>query len=122
MKSALQISIFTFFFLMAYPKASAQEMAKSDPDIDLKLELYNKYKKEVLAFTKKDFDALFFEFFTKMDEGQPLMTKEEYYTYTIKIAIYNERLGRLYKDKKEISSESKEKWFGKDYQVYLNSK
>ena len=122
MKSVLQFSIFTFFFFMAIPKASAQETAKSDPDTDLKLQLYSKYKKEALAFTKKDFDALFFEFFSKIDEGQPTLTKEEYYTYTIKIAIYNERLGHLYKDQKEVATESKEKWFSKDYQAYLNSK
>ena len=122
MKSVLQFSIFTFFFSMITLGTSAQGIAKNDPDSDLKLELYNKYKKEVLAFTKKDFDGLFFEFFSKMDDEKTTLTKEEYYTYTIKIAIYNERLGRLYKDKKEVSAESKEKWFSKDYQVYLNSK
>jgi hypothetical protein len=50
------------------------------------------------------------------------LTKEEFYGYTIKIAIYSEKLGLLYKDQKEIAQQAKQEWFNKSYSEYLNSK
>jgi hypothetical protein len=84
--------------------------------------LYAKYKNEVRAFDRKDFDDLFFEFFQKQGDSKLTLTKEEFYTYTIKIAIYSEKLGLLYKDKKEEAQQAKQDWFSKSYAEYLSTK
>ena len=122
MKRLAQITI--FFFLIFYSTSSAfgQEKVSNDPDIHLKENLYVKYKKEVLAFDKNDFDALFFEFFQKQNDNKITLSKDEYYTYTIKIAIYSEKFGLLYKDQKEQSQKTKQEWFDRSYTEYLNSK
>lgn len=100
----------------------AQTTTASDPDLPLKESIYKKYKKEVQAYDKKTFDALFFEFFQKQSDSKLTLSKEEYYNYTIKIAIYSEKLGLLYKDQKEESLKSKKEWFDKTYADYLKSK
>jgi len=100
----------------------AQKKAVIDVDIQLKEILYSKYKKEVQAFNKKDFDTLFFEFFQKQNDKLTTLSKEEFYTYTIKIAIYSEKLGLLYKDQKAASESAKQEWFSKMYSDYLLSK
>lgn len=122
MRKIIQIAVFYFLIFCATSNAFGQEKAANDPDIALKETLYTKYKKEVQAFDKKDFDTLFFEFFQKQSDSKITLTKEEYYTYTIKIAIYSEKLGLLYKDQKEESNKAKQEWFNKSYSEYLNSK
>ncbi len=107
------------FLFLATSGMWAQEA--NTEDLDLRLELQKKYKNEVLNYSKDKFDALFFDYFSKTAEEAPLLTKEEYYTYTVKISIYNERLGRLYKDQKAVAEKSKEEWFGKRYSDYLAS-
>ncbi|MCZ8145131.1 hypothetical protein [Flavobacterium sp.] len=102
------------------PSLWAQEA--SDPDLALKNTLYAQYRKEVLAYDKKKYDDLFFSFFEKQNDPQLILTKEEYYTYTIKIAIYSEKLGMLYKDQKEAAAQTKKEWFDKRYEAYLQSK
>lgn len=104
------------------PSAFGQDKINNDPDAPLKETLYAKYKKQVLAFDKKDFDNLFFEFFEKQNDGKLTLTKEEFYSYTIKIAIYSEKLGLLYKDQKEDAMRTKKEWFDRSYSEYLNSK
>jgi hypothetical protein len=99
-----------------------QEKVSNDPDFLLKETLYKKYKKEVQRFDKNDFDALFLEFFQKQNVENVTLTKEEYYTYTIKIAAYSEKLGLLYKDQKEVSQQTKQEWFDKRYSDYLEIK
>ena len=64
----------------------------------------------------------FFEFFKKQKDELLTLTKEEFYTYTIKIAIYSEKLGLLYKDQKEDAQRTKQEWIDKSYSDYLNSK
>jgi hypothetical protein len=110
-----------FVFLVAASNVSAQQKT-ADDDAQLKETLYKKYKKEVQSYDKKDFDALFFEFFKKQKDKSVTLTKEEFYTYTIKIAIYSEKLGLLYKDQKEESQRTKQEWYDKSYSDYLNSK
>ena len=66
--------------------------------------------------------TLFFEFFQKQNDNRITLTKEEFYGYTIKIAIYSEKLGLLYKDKKEMAQQAKQEWFNRSYSEYLNSK
>ncbi|MGL2962324.1 hypothetical protein ACSVH2_00725 [Flavobacterium sp. RSB2_4_14] len=96
-----------------------QEKVSNDPDFLLKETLYKKYKKEIQAYDKKEFEDLFFEYFQKHNDKNLTLTKEEYYTYTIKIAAYSERLGLLYKEQKEDSQRTKQVWFDKRYSDYL---
>jgi len=131
MKKITQILFLTFLFFAVTDNVIAQdstvnEQAKQNTantsDDQLKLELYKKFKKEVRSYDKKDFDTLFFEFFKKQKDQSLTLTQEEFYTYTIKIAIYSEKLGLLYKDKKESAQRTKQEWFDKSYSDYLNSK
>lgn len=122
MRKIIQIAVFFSLIFCATSQSFAQQTASVDPDIAIKEILYTKYKKEVLSFDKKDFDTLFFEFFQKQSDSKITLTKEEYYTYTIKIAIYSEKLGLLYKDQKEESDKTKQEWFNKSYAEYLKSK
>ena len=114
--------LLSLIFLIAALNMAAQEKTISGEDQLLKEELYKKYKKEVQHYDKNDFDTLFFEFFKKQKDKSVTLTKEEFYTYTIKIAIYSEKLGLLYKDQKESSQKTKQEWFDKNYNDYLNSK
>lgn len=119
MRKILHIIGITFLFL-SFTSTLAQEKS-TDPDAEIKEMLYNKYKKEVRSYDKKDFDDLFMSFFQSQN-GEKILTKEEFYTYTIKIAIYSEKLGLLYKSKKAESDQAKKEWYDKSYQDYLNSK
>jgi len=115
------MKVYLFSFLVFVGTLSVFAQQKS-ADLPLKETLYSKHRKEVLAFSKKEYDALFFEFFQKQNDHKTLLTKEEYYTYTIKIAIYAEKLGLLYKDQKNEALHTKQQWFDKNYEDYLNSK
>ena len=122
MKKTIQITFFAFLFLVASNTIFAQDKASNDPDSTVKEELYKMYKKEVQSYNKNDFDALFFEFFKKQKDTSLTLTKEEFYTYTIKIAIYSEKLGMLYKDQKKDADKTKQEWFDRSYADYLKSK
>lgn len=122
MKKIAKTFLITVLFLFVANIVSAQDKTPADADMQVKEELYKKYKKEVQSYDKKEFDALFFEFFKKQKDQSVTLTKEEFYTYTIKIAIYSEKLGLLYKDQKEESQRTKQEWFDKRYSDYLNSK
>ena len=120
-KKLTRIAFFTFLFLITTSFLFAQEKANNDTDASVKETLYKKYKKEVQRYDKNDFDALFLEFFRKQHDQALTLTQEEFYTYTIKIAIYSEKLGLLYKDQKAESQKTKQEWFDKSYSDYLNS-
>ena len=122
MKKITQIAVSTFLFLVTTSTLFAQEKMTTDPDIKAKEALYKKYKKEVQSYDKSDFDALFLEFFRKQHDQALTLTQEEFYTYTIKISIYSEKLGLLYKEQKAESQKTKQEWFDKSYSDYLNSK
>ena len=122
MKKITQIALFTFLFLITFNTLFAQEKALNTEDLQLKETLYKKYKREVQRYDKNDFDTLFFEFFKKQKDKSITLTKEEFYTYTIKIAAYSEKLGLLYKDQKESAQKTKQEWFDRSYTDYLNSK
>lgn len=122
MKKIMKLVLFTFLVTFICNTTFAQTEVVKNSDIQLKETLYKKYKKEVQSFDKNDFDTLFFEFFQKQKDENTTLTKEEFYSYTIKIAIYSEKLGLLYKDQKEESQRTKQEWFDKNYQDYLNSK
>jgi hypothetical protein len=122
MRKIIQISLFYLLLFYSTSIAFAQEKKSNDPDMQIKETLYAKYKNEVRAFDRRDFDDLFFEYFQKQGDSKLTLTKEEFYTYTIKIAIYSEKLGLLYKDKKEEAQQAKEDWYSKSYSEYLSTK
>ena len=122
MKKVIQIVIFSLMMICTTINVFGQIKASNDPDIELKQTLYTKYKKQVLAYDKNDFDTLFFEFFQKQNDAKIKLTKEEFYTYTIKIAIYSEKFGLLYKNQKQESEKTKQEWFDRSYSDYLKSK
>lgn len=122
MRKIIHIAVFFSLIFCATNQSFGQRIASVDPDIVIKEPLYTKYLKEVISFDKKDFDTLFFEFFQKQSDSKITLTKEEYYTYTIKIAIYSVKLGLLYKDQKEESDKAKQERLNKSYAEYLKSK
>ena len=111
-----------FFLSLFHQTVSAQEIHVTDNDTLLKEEIYNENRVKVLNFSLKEFDALFFEFFNKKANPNLVLTKVEFYTYTVQIAIFSDRLVALYPDQKEMATETKKKWFAEKYEDYLLSK
>lgn len=108
--------------MVSLESLQVQEKVVNSSDVLLKEALYNAHKAKVLNFSLKQFDTLFFEFFDKKANPTVVLTKEEFYKYTIQIAIFSDRLAALYPDQKEIAAESKKKWFAASYEDYLVSK
>jgi hypothetical protein len=115
----IQLFSATLIFTLSFWSVNAQEITVSGNDMLLKETIYNENRIKVLNFSLKDFDALFFEFFEKKSNPNIVLTKEEFYTYTIQIAVFSDRLAALYPDQKEIAAESKKKWFAENYKDYL---
>ena len=111
-----------FFLSLFHQTVSAQEIHVTDNDTLLKEEIYNENRVKVLNFSLKEFDALFFFFFNKKANPNLVLTKVEFYTYTVQIAIFSDRLVALYPDQKEMAAENKKKWFAEKYEDYLLSK
>ena len=111
-----------FFLSLFHQTVSAQEIHVTDNDTLLKEEIYNENRVKVLNFSLKEFDALFFEFFNKKANPNLVLTKVEFYTYTVQIAIFSDRLVALYPDQKEMAAENKKKWFAEKYEDYSLSK
>lgn len=107
------------FFTCSYWTIHAQEIKVTDKDMSIKEIIYNENRVKVLNYSLKEFDALFFEFFDKKSNPSLLLTKQEFYTYTIQIAIFSDRLAALYPDQKEIAATNKKKWFAAAYEDYL---
>jgi D-lyxose ketol-isomerase len=122
MRKFIQISVLFLLLFFSTTIVFGQENKSNDPDIQIKENLYLKYKKEVTAYNKKQFDDLFLEFFTVQNDNTKTLTKDEFYTYTIKIAIYSEKLGLLYKEQKAEAEKTKQEWFDRMYQDYLNGR
>ncbi|RBN49716.1 hypothetical protein [Flavobacterium psychrolimnae] len=118
----IQLFSVMLFFTLSFWTVNAQEKTVSVNDMLLKETIYNENRVKVLNFSLKEFDALFFEFFDRKSEPNLVLTKEEFYKYTIQIAIFSDRLAALYPDQKEIAAESKKKWFAENYEDYLLSK
>lgn len=114
--------IILVFFLLIFSVTKAQEIKVNDNDIMLKDRIYNSNKKKVLNYSMKQFDALFFDFSSKKASATQVLTKEEFYNYTIQIAIFSDRLASLYPEEKEIAEKNKKKWFAESYEDYLLSK
>ncbi|MDD5149216.1 MAG: hypothetical protein PHC28_01875 [Flavobacterium sp.] len=118
MKKIILILTFTLFLNLLY----AQDKKANNPDASLKETIYNENKKKVANYSLKEFDALFFEFFEKKSNPDILLTKEEFYNYTIKIGIFSDRLATLYPKEKETATKNKEMWFAENYEDYLLTK
>ena len=100
----------------------AQDIPNSDKDKPLKEQIYAANNRKVMNYSKKQFDALFFEFFEKKNNPNVVLAKEEFYNYTIQIAIFSDRLAALYPEDKEMALENKKKWMAENYEVYLQNK
>ncbi len=111
-----------FFFTFSFCAVNAQEKIVKSNDMILKEVIYNENRVKVLNFSMKEFDRLFFEFSDKKSNPNLVLTKEEFYKYTIQIAIFSDRLAALYPDQKEVAAENKKKWFAENYEDYLLSK
>jgi hypothetical protein len=118
MKKTILILTFTLFVNLLY----AQEKKVNTADALLKENIYNENKKKITNYSLKEFDTLFFEFFEKKSNPDIVLTKEEFYTYTIKIALFSDRLAVLYPKEKETAAKNKEKWFAENYEDYLLTK
>lgn len=81
--------------------------------------IYKSNKKKVLNFSMKEFDALFFEFFNRKSDPNIVLSKVEFYSYTVQIAAFSDRLEKLYPDQKKVAAENKEKWLSENYEDYL---
>jgi hypothetical protein len=124
MKQIKLIALFSiiFFFTFSFWAVNAQEKNVKSNDMILKEAIYDKNRVKVLNFSMKEFDRLFFEFSDKKSDPNLVLKKEEFYKYTIQIAIFSDRLAALYPDQKEVAAENKKKWFAENYEDYLLTK
>jgi hypothetical protein len=119
MRKIILICSFLLYFSLSFGTLIAQEKKTGSSDDLLKDSLYVVNKVKVLNYSLKQFDQLFFEFFRKKSDSQLVLTKAEFYNYTIQIGIFSDRLAALYPDQKQIAAENKKKWFAESYQDYL---
>ena len=114
-------AVFTFLFVIcSVAFSTAQEPVEGQL---IKDSLYVKYKKEVINYSLKDFDKLFFEFNEVANNvNNPVLTEVQYYSYTIKIAAFSDRWASLYPKEKELAMQNKKEWFSKKYSDYLKTR
>ena len=122
MKGKIKNCLFFFFALVTFNLILAQEQKTQSADDLMKDSIYKANKTKVLNYSMKDFEKLFFEFSEKKFDPNVLLTKEEFYSYTVKIAIFSDRLAALYPKEKEVAEASKKKWLSESYEDYLLSK
>ena len=115
----IQLFSATLLFTLSFWSVKAQEKKESGNDMLLKETIYNENRVKVLNFSLKEFGGLFFEYFDKKSNPSLILTKEEYYKYTIQIAAFSDRLAALYPAEKEIAAANKKKWFAETYEDYL---
>lgn len=115
------ILLLCLIFSVSEPVFSQSKKISLDDKI-LQDSLYKSNKKKVLDFSLKEFDALFFEFFSKKNDPEVILSKTEFYNYTVQIATFSDRLARLYPDQKEVAAKNKEKWLSESYEDYLEYK
>jgi hypothetical protein len=121
MRKIVLIHFFSLYLALSCGTMIAQEKSRQSDDL-LKDSLYVVNKVKVLNYSLKQFDHLFFEFSEKKSDSKSILTKSEFYNYTIQIAIFSDRLAALYPDQKQIAAENKKKWFAESYEDYLLSK
>jgi len=119
MKNHTVLYLFLLFLSCTSFSTLAQSQLVISKDQVLKDSLYNANRVTVLNYSMKEFDALFFEFFQKKANPNLILSKKEFYSFTIKIAAFSDRLASLYPTQKEIAAESKKKWMSESYEDYL---
>ena len=122
MRTLVKIALLLFFVFSISENTIAQSKKLSADDQVLQDSLYNSNKKKVMNFSMKDFDKLFFEFFNKKNDPNILLSKNEFYNYTVQIAAFSDRLVKLYPDQKEVAEKNKENWLSENYEDYLEYK
>ncbi|WP_316635173.1 hypothetical protein [uncultured Flavobacterium sp.] len=100
----------------------AQSKKLSLDDKLLQDSIYKSNKKKVLNFSLKEFDALFFEYFNRKNDADIILTRTEFYDYTVQIATFSDRLAKLYPEQKEVAAKNKEQWLSESYEEYLHFK
>lgn len=122
MRKIILIYSVLLYFTLPFGALNVQEKKTASDDDFLKDSLYVVNKVKVLNYSLKQFDQLFFEFFQKKSDSKLILTKSEFYNYTIQIAIFSDRQAALYPVQKQIAAENKKRWFAESYQDYLLSK
>ena len=90
-------------------------------DEALKEKLYIQNKETVLNYTFKNFDSLFLDYLAKENNKNYTFTREEFYTFTVKIATFSERLAKLYPNRKTEAESNQKEWLTKTYDDYLKN-
>lgn len=122
MRRLLYLILFSFLHFNSGADLRAQSRKISVDDQLLQDSIYKSNKKKVLNFSMKEFDSLFFDFFSRKNDPAVLLTKTEFYAYTVQIAAFSDRLVLLYPDQKEVAEKNKEKWLSENYEDYLEYK
>lgn len=118
-----KISKTMLFFLFGVLSITAQTQKAPKPSDELLKEaIYNKSKNEVLNYSLKDFDTFFLDFLAKQADPKIVLTKEEFYTFTIKIATFSERQAKLFPSKKQEANANTDDWKSRTYEDYLEQK
>lgn len=122
MKSVFKLIFICYLIFSTNTHTCAQTKKLSVSDQLLQDSIYKSNKKKVLNFTMKEFDVLFFEYFTRKNNPDIILSKTEFYNYTVQIATFSDRLAKLYPDQKEVAAKNKEKWLSENYEEYLQYK
>lgn len=122
MRRLLQIALFTLLINLINNSAYAQNKKLSVQDQLIQDSIYKSNKKKVLNFSMKDFDKLFFQYFNRKNDPNVVLTKKDFYNYTVQIAAFSDRLASLYPEQKEVAAQNKEQWLSENYEDYLQYK
>ncbi len=122
MRQLLKLFFICFLIFSINDNTYAQAKKLSVDDQLLQDSIYKSNKKKVLNFSMKDFDALFFEYFEHKNDPNIMMTKTEFFNYTVQIATFSDRLAHLYPEQKEVAAKNKEQWLSESYEDYLQFK
>lgn len=122
MRQFLQFILCFSLIILVNSNLHAQSKKLSIDDQLVQDSIYKSTKKKVLNFSMKDFDNLFFEFFNAKSDPDKILSKTEFYNYTVQIATFSDRLASLYPDQKQVAAENKEKWLSENYEDYLEYK
>lgn len=122
MRRLLKLILFLFLIIPISNSMYAQSKKLSIDDQLLQDSIYKSNKKKVLNFSMKEFDALFFEYFKRKNDADIILTKIEFYNYTVQIATFSDRLAKLYPEQKEVAAKNKEQWLSESYEEYLQFK
>lgn len=122
MRGLIQFTMLLFLIFLVNSNSYAQSKKLSVDDQLLQDSIYKSTKKKVLNFSMKDFDSLFFEYFKTKSDPAILLTKTEFFNYTVQIATFSDRLALLYPAQKEMAEKNKEQWLSESYEDYLQYK